>query len=364
MTLPHERILWATIARCEPVGAATIRRLRSAGFSAERVWQASEKTLSEIGFAEASCAYFVKWRQTFDVDRYARILEDQRIRVLLREDAEYPIALDTTHTPPEVLFLRGNPPPATVSIACVGTRRPSSYGQECVKRLLGPVATAGIPIISGLALGIDAIAHRVALEHGGYTCGVLGSGVDDASITPSSNLPLAQQILDAGGGILSEFGPGTPGFKQHFPIRNRVIAGIAQALVVIEATMDSGTMITARCAAEADRELLAVPGPIWSDYSMGTHHLIRSLGAAICAEAQDIFNALALDRVQVCQVSQTALPITPDERSLLSFLRRPVTVDELARSADWPIGRIHQALSMLELKQFVKRIDALTWAKI
>ncbi len=353
MTLPQipkkQRLLWGAIASCEGVGAGTIRRFLTHNLSPEDVWRASRKTLEEIGTGEALISRFLSWRQTFDIAAFENRLAQESIALVLKSDPTYPLALKTIHSPPEVLFVRGSLPPPVPSIAVVGTRSPTKYGLELLPKLLETVLQAGIPLISGLALGTDGQAHELALTHKSYTCAVLGSGVDNASIYPSHHKNLAARILESGGCLLSEFPPGTKPRPEYFPIRNRIIAGLVQAVVVIEAALDSGTLITARSALEEGREVLAVPGSIWSDKSAGTHHLIRA-GARLCANADDIFQALNFDRVESCANAQKALPLTPDERVLYEELTSPRAADELSRHIEWSIGRVNQALSMLAVR--------------
>ncbi len=363
MTLQqNHRLLWGAIASCDGVGSATLRRFLTHSTNPEDLWRASSKTLEGTGAGSDLIRRFVRARATFDVAQFEDQLVQADVRILLRTDSDYPIALKTIYDPPEVLFVRGALPPPLPSIAVVGTRRPTDYGRQAIRRLIEPVVRAGIPIISGLALGTDAYAHEVALEHQGYTCAVLGSGVDETSIYPSRNKELAARILSQGGCVLSEFPLGTDPRPGYFPIRNRIIAGLVKAVVVIEAALDSGTLITARSALEEGREVLAVPGSIWSDVSTGTHQLLRS-GARLCADANDIFEALNVDRVESCAQAQLVLPLTPDEQSLFEELTSPQTADELSRRGDWSIGRISQALSMLELKQLVVRLPNQTWGR-
>lgn len=363
MTLPNQRLLWGAIASCEAIGAGTIRRFQKHQLDAETVWNASPKSLRDIHVGEAGVRKFCQFREQFDFTQFEEQLAQDAIRIVLRNDKDYPISLTTIHDPPEVLFVRGNLPNTNTCIAVVGTRKPSEYGLQSLKRLIAPVIHAGIPIISGMALGTDAFAHELALEMNGYTCAVLGSGIDDASLYPPRNRPLGQRIIQGGGGLVSEFPPGTKPRREYFPIRNRIIAGLVRAVVVIEAALDSGTLITAGIANENGREVLAVPGSIWSDLSAGTHKLIQT-GSRLCRDAQDIFDALALDRVETCAKTQESLPLTPDERSLFEELRVPQTADELVHSTDWSIGRVQQALSLLELKQLAIRLESQLWGRI
>lgn len=363
MTLsPIQRLLWGAIASCEGIGAGTIRRLLEQKATAEDVWYGSRELYARAGLSELLQQRLHTWRLRFNLEKFEEQLVTEGIRIVVRGDEEYPIPLTTIFDPPEVLFVRGTLPPAVPCIAVVGTRAPTEYGTQVLERLLAPVVDQGVPVISGLAWGTDGNAHALALAHKAYTCAVLGSGVDAETIYPAHNKGLAKQILEQGGGILSESPPGRKPRPESFPVRNRIIAGMVQAVVVVEAATDSGTLITATAALEAGREVLAVPGSIWSDKSAGTHQLIRC-GARLCADSRDIFDALHLDRVETCTQAQLDLPLSGDERALYEQLAAPQTADELTRLIDWSIGRINQALSMLELKQLVVRLPNQTWGR-
>lgn len=358
----HQRLLWGAIASCEGIGPLTIRRCLNHKQTSEDLWKGPRSLFAEIGMSELIQQRFDAWRTSFDVDQFAHTLEKEEIRIVLRSDEDYPLPLTRIYDPPEVFFVRGTMPPAVPCIAVIGTRAPTDYGVKALPRLLDPVLARGIPLISGLAWGMDGLAHALALAHNAYTCGVLGSGVDARTLHPRRNKILSDQILAHGGGIISESPPGRRPRPEAFPIRNRIIAGMVQAVVVIEAATNSGTLITAKAALDGGREVLAVPGSIWADKSVGTHQLIRS-GARLCADANDIFDALNLDRPETCVQAQLNLPLTSDEKSLYEQLIAPQTADELSRLIDWSIGRINQALSMLELKQLVMRLPSQEWGR-
>ena len=209
MTLPNQRLIWGAIASCEAIGAGTIRRFQKHKLDAETVWHASPRRLREIQMGEAGIRTFCRFREHFNFIEFEKRLEQNGIRIVLRTDKDYPISLTTIHDPPEVLFVRGVLPKTNTCVAVIGTRKPSEYGVQSLKRLIAPVISAGIPIISGMALGTDALAHELALEMNAYTCAVLGSGVDETSLYPPRNRPLGRRIIEQGGGLISEFPPGT-----------------------------------------------------------------------------------------------------------------------------------------------------------
>ena len=269
------------------------------------------------------------------------------IRELARDS--YPGALNHIPDPPERLWAAGAfAPPGTKHLAVVGSRALSSYGREACMKLITGLAGYPISIVSGLALGADAAAHRAALSAGLHTIAVPGSGITDPSISPRSNLGLARDILAAGGALLSEHEGDYLPQAYDFPSRNCIMAGIADAVLVIEAGERSGTLITARLAGEYNRDLLVVPHRIGDPHGYGAH-LFARLGAAVVTEPLHILEALGIPpRSEGARASLPAL--AGDERILYELLEEPRARDELVRGANLPGGRALAALVMLELK--------------
>lgn len=239
----------------------------------------------------------------------------------------------------------------------------TSYGVRVLQELLPPAIAHGFGIISGLALGIDGTAHRITLDHHGYTLGILGTGIENASIYPRSHLSLATRILAEGGGLLSEFPPGTEGLPHHFPLRNRLIAAAGMATVVIEADVDSGSLITARAALDLGKDVFAVPGSIFSSASQGTHALL-SQGAHPCVSVAALIDAIALDRPVLADAVAMTLPDDPFARAILETLTEPLTTDTLAERLDRPVPDVLAALALLELDSRVASPDRLTWIRL
>ncbi len=217
-------------------------------------------------------------------------MQKHGITLVAYGEATYPGLLNEIGSPPFVLYCRGNIRLNTFPLAVIGSRKVSEYGSEVIENLISGLAGLPISIISGLALGADAEAHSAALRHGLHTVGILGSGVDDASIYPRSHINLAQKILDAGGALISEQPPGTLARPEFFPMRNRIIAGMSRAVLVIEAAAKSGTLITANAALESGRDVWAVPGSIFSALSISTNQLI-SKGASVAQSAESMIDA-------------------------------------------------------------------------
>ncbi len=284
------------------------------------------------------------------------------IEYIEQADPRFPALLRQISRPPDGLFVRGALDDHQPCISIVGTRKNTSYGKRVVDLLVPELARAGFAIISGMALGIDGLVHRAALDAGGKTIAVLGTGIDDDSLYPRAHTNLAYEIMDSGGAVVSEFVAGTPSRKEHFPIRNRIIAGWSLATIVIEGSPDSGSLITAKLALDFDREVLAVPGSIWSDTSRGCHVLIKA-GARLCESPQDVFDAIQLDRPAQISETRKLLPLTPDESRLLQTITRPLHVDELVLESGLDSAKIGAALSILELKGYASHLGGQIWAR-
>jgi len=220
-------------------------------------------------------------------------MNKENIKKITLSDSNYPRLLKEISDPPQVLYLKGEiKKEDETAIAIVGTRNYTSYGKRIAEEITSDLVERGITIISGLAKGIDTFVHKTALEKGGRTIAVLGSGIDLKSLYPASNRGLAEKIIN-NGAILSEYPPGTRAKKYFFPQRNRIISGLSLGVIVVEAPHKSGALITANCALEQNREVFAVPGPVYSSSSEGTNRLIQS-GAKLTMNANDVLEELNL----------------------------------------------------------------------
>ncbi len=267
--------------------------------------------------------------------------------------ADYPEQLREIPDVPASLWLRGTmPPPQHKYLAVVGSRALSSYGREAATSLISGLAGYPISIISGLALGADAAAHRAALNAGLHTISFPGSGISDAAIAPRTNLGLAKDILASGGALLSEYSPETEAAPWRFPERNRLMVGISHAVLVIEAGDRSGTLITARLAGEYNRDLLCIPHRIGDTHGYGAHLFIR-LGAALVSEPAHILEALGISTNKP-QPSQERLSLTGNEKIVYDTLLEPLSRDDLIRQSKLFSGDALTALVMLELRGILK----------
>jgi DNA processing protein len=293
------------------------------------------------------------------------------IAVITRACDEYPAQLAAVPSAPETLYVRGSlVADDALAVAIVGSRRATPYGLEVAERLGAALGARGVTVVSGLARGIDSAAHRGALDAGGRTIAVLGSGVD--VIYPPENRRLAGRIVEAGA-VVSQFAPGTRPLPYHFPERNRVIAGLALAVVVVEAAEKSGALITAGFAAELGREVLAIPGRVNSLESRGAHRLIQD-GAALVQDADEVIAALPA-RWQACVKRPTdtdtrggrapaALVERGDSGRVLTALGEdPVSIDEVIERSGLAAGRATALLLELELAGRVRQLDGKRFAR-
>ena len=273
------------------------------------------------------------------------------IRELAKD--EWPKKLLEIPQPPERLWLRGALPPAGHKLlAVVGSRAMTRYGQEACERLITGLASYPISIVSGLALGIDTCAHRAALFAGLHTLAVPGSGLDDSILYPRTNRPFAKQLLEKGGGMISEYPPDTPSHVRYFPERNRIMVGLADAVLIIEAGEKSGTLITARLASEYNRDLLCIPHRIADPHAFGPHLFIR-LGAALVSDSLHILEALGIPPREADE--RGAAPELEDtELAVWEMLAEPHTRDEILRDASDDAGVILTTLVSLELRGLIK----------
>ena len=272
-------------------------------------------------------------------------------------DPSYPASLARIHVPPKDLYYLGKAPvDLGVSVAVVGSRRPTAYGIAVTKQLSEELARRGVTIISGLALGVDALAHQAALKAGGRTIAVMPGGLD--RIYPATNHKLARDILVQGGTLLSEYPVGMPAAKHHFIARNRIVAGLADAILVTEAAEKSGTLITVRYGLEQGKTILSVPGNITSVLSKGTNNLIRT-GATPVTEVIDILHAMGLEDTMA---DHEPVIMNADEQVIVDLLRQGITHQEdLLGQSNLPVTAFNTTLTMLEITGRIESIGQGQW---
>ena len=349
------------------VGPATLRLLGSHFASFETAWHASTDMLAEAGLHPKARDAILQKKSFVDPDREMEKLIQSHIWVIAEKDAEYPRMLKEIPNPPAILYGQGGDITSFSSLftdhhalGVVGTRRPTPYGIESTKTFIPELIQAGFTIISGLATGIDTMAHRAALEAGGRTVAVIGSGLEEKNLFPSENIPLARRIKESGNMIISEYAPDTPPLKEHFPQRNRIISGLSRGVFVVEAREKSGALITARFALEQNREVFALPGSIFSPTAKGTNALIQQ-GAKLVSSPRDILEEFGIDPVVAWRAHN---PISEKEQNLFHLLAEPVDIDTLKMKTGLDTPTLITLLSMLELKGVIRNLGADTYQAI
>jgi DNA processing protein len=267
---------------------------------------------------------------------------------------EFPKPLLEIPQPPKILYIRGKLPPKDfVYLAVVGSRKHTSYGRDICEKLIRGLKGYPIVIVSGLALGIDSIAHKAALANRLTTLAMPGSGLDDKAIYPRNNVGLADEIVKSGGCLLSEFPPDMKAELYTFPQRNRLMAGISRATLVIEAAEKSGTLITARMALDYNRDVLVVPGSVFSEVSTGTNKLIRQ-GATPVTNSIELLDALGFQIEKVYEDPKYKYAdCSPEEKKIIEILREPTERDELIRMIGMPTAKANALLSIMEIKELI-----------
>lgn len=326
--------------------------------SVEAVWQAQRKTLiTELSWKEDLADAFCMWREELDTKKIEKILAQEGITVITKTDSSYPPLLQTIYDPPFCLFVRGTLDLSDAyPLAVVGTRKCTPYGRQVTEELVSGLVHHGMTIVSGLALGIDAIAHETTLRGHGRTIAVLGSGINDRHVYPAVHRGLANKIVADGGAVISEFPPGTLPSKFTFPRRNRIISGLSLGTLVVEATEKSGALITSSCALEHGREVFAVPHPITTETGTGPNKLIKE-GAHMVTSTEDIIDALHLKELELFSQNTKVIPDTPIEASILEHLsREPLHIDELVKQSGLTSKDASSTLTLMEMKGKIRNI--------
>jgi len=352
---------WLGFNLVKGIGPAKIQAMLDYFGDLATAWQAAEAQLERIGIDRRARQALLEARATLDLDQYQARVEEAGYRVLTWDMDHYPRYLREIPAAPPVLYVAGEVQVVDEwAVAVVGTRRLTAYGRQVTRELVAGLARNNVTVVSGLARGIDGIAHKTALEMGGRTIAVLGSGVN--CIYPPEHRKLAQQIVtEKRGAIISEYALDTPPDAKNFPPRNRIISGLTLGTIVIEAGERSGALITADFALEQNREVFAVPGNITSRASKGTNRLIQQ-GAKLVTGVTDVLEELNLTMVPQQVAVQMALPESAEEAALLQHLSpQPTHVDELSRASGLPSAEVSSTLTMMELKGMVQQVGGMRY---
>lgn len=327
-------------------------------------WQAHHKEILELGIPKNVVDSLTEIRQKLDPEGYAQKIKDSGISWLTIFDENYPKHLKEIYDPPIVLYYKGEILPVDEqAVAVVGTRKITSYGRLVTGKLTQGLVESGLTIVSGLARGVDTKAHQTALENHGRTLAVLGGGLN--KIFPAENYRLAQEITDGGGAVLSEFPPDHPPLPGNFPARNRIISGLSLAVLITEASEDSGSLITAKLALEQGREVFAVPGPITSELSKGPASLIKQ-GARLVTDAEEIIEELGLKRIkqQKFRVRDSVKLTELEQKVIECITNEGKHIDEISRSLNLPIATVSATLIKMEIAGLVENLGGGNYTKI
>ncbi len=341
------------------IGRVKLSLLESYFGDLERAWQASPTQLKAANLDAKAADSLAKVRSALDLDQEEGKLARYNVKALALDDPAYPPRLKEIYDYPPLLYVRGEILPEDESaVAVVGTRRPTMYGKQAAEEITADLARSKITIVSGLAAGVDSVAHRAALQAGGRTIAVAACGLD--LVYPGSHVALARQIMERGA-LVSEFALGTKPKAEHFPQRNRIISGMSLGVLVVEADDHSGALITARKALEHNRDVFAIPGSIYSQMSRGTNRLIQD-GAKMVLTPADILEELNLN-MAVRQIEMKNLvAITDTEAQVLGYLtKEAMHVDELCHCSGLPAATITGTLALLELKGLARHMGSMNY---
>jgi DNA processing protein len=358
----NDKRYWIGFNLVKGIGAVRLQALRDHFGDLSVAWQAPVDALQAAGLSQKLAERVAQARTGVDLDACLERYAAKGIKILTWDDEDYPKRLREIDQPPPVLYVRGELiAEDTWAVAVVGTRRVSAYGRQVTEEVGSQLAANGVTIISGLARGVDAISHQSALNAGGRTIAVLGCGVD--RIYPPENAQLAGKIISSGA-IISDYAPGTPPDASNFPPRNRIISGLAMAVIVVEAGETSGALITAQFAVDQGRDVFAVPGNIFALQSKGTNRLI-SQGAYPVLSAKDLLEALNLTRNTEQRTVRKVMPGNDVEIQLMKILgHEPLHMDEIRNQSGLPIERVSAALVMMELKGLVRQVGGMNYVAV
>jgi DNA processing protein len=375
---------WVALHRISGLGPVRFGKLEARFGSLEEAWRASGADLAAAGLDSGTVREVLEERPQIDPDAEMEALYRADVRPIHRRSPAYPAPLAESHDAPSVIYLRGTLTAADQrTVAVVGTRGPTTYGKEMARRLSYDLAATGVTVVSGLARGIDGIAHLSALDAGGRTLAIMGGGLD--SIYPPEHTELAGRIAGQGA-VISEYPLGMRPRAEHFPRRNRIISGLALGVVVVESDMDGGAMLTVKWALDQDREVFAVPGSVLSPKSAGPNWLIQQ-GAKLVATVQDILEELNISvlRHPAVTADRETVPVdftdsvgtavggdgrvldsgvtkdVAEGRVLAALAAGPMHVDDVTRAVGLPAAAVSSALAILELRGLVHQTGPLQY---
>jgi len=352
------------ISKINKIGPSTLRRLLNYYPDPQAIWEASHDSLLATKLNENLINEFVIKRKQINPDSEIENLQKENVKTVSSFDINYPRLLKEIHNHPFLLYYKGDLNNISEeTIAVVGSRKITNYGRQVTERIVEELVAQDVSIVSGLALGVDSVAHISAIKSNKKTIAVLGSGLDRQNLYPASNRGLAEEIVEKKGLIISEYPLSTLPLKHNFPMRNRIISGLSLGTLVIEAGESSGALITSKFALEQNREVFAIPGNINQPMSVGTNNLIKQ-GAKLVQSAQDIFEELNIKQIKEFHHNQTINPDSKEEAEILKQLSNEQKhINELVKSSDFNITQVNSTLMLLEMKGLVKNLGNNTYIK-
>ncbi|MEK7680526.1 MAG: DNA-processing protein DprA [Patescibacteria group bacterium] len=352
----------AALAHFPKITYARYRKLAAYFSDLKNLWDAEFTELVQTGLEEEIAHEFLSWREHNPVEQLLERLELARVKTVSLDEPEYPALLKEINDPPHTLFIRGNfSNDAKPALGVVGTRKMSNYGKLACQEIVAPLARQRIKIISGLALGIDGVAHQTALENDGVTIAVLGGGVDKTTVHPTSHQFLAEKIIEKGGAVISEYPPGFQPMPYTFPARNRIIAGLSLGTLVVEAPEQSGALITAKFALDYNREIFAIPHPINTANGVGCNNLLK-LGARLVSSATDIFETLSLGGFDQLAINIGPKPASSTEAVILSLVsKEPKHIDSIIKESGLESPTVNSAITMMEIKGMIRNLGGMNY---
>ncbi len=362
--IPGDEKYWLAFSRVRQIGVVRIRRLFDYFGSLQNAWEARAGDLMSAGLEPKLTERLLNFRPTFDPDEELARLEGLGIAVVTLDGPGYPDRLTQIEQPPPVLYLKGSVEEADrLALAVIGTRRATTYGKQATNRICLELAQQGVTIVSGLARGIDTFAHQAALEAGGRTLAVLGCGLD--IIYPAENKSLAARVAE-NGAVISEYPPGTQPEAINFPVRNRIVSGLSMGVFVVESAEAGGALNTVEHANQQGRDVFALPGSIFNQFSAGTNKLIRQ-GAKLVSSASEIMEELQPGRLFDIQEARAELAHTGDnaaEGAILRVLRQagqPLHIDEVCNECGLPMPEVTSVVVMMELKGMIQNMGGMRY---
>ncbi len=354
----------ALLAHFPKITYPRYKKLTARFLNLASLWEAELEEITAAGLDAAIADEFIRWREATDSEKIFQTLEKEGISTVSIGQAAYPKLLGEINDPPHTLFIRGSLTSLDRSpaVAIVGTRKATGYGKQVCEQLARELAEQGVVVVSGLALGIDGVAHEAVLRAKAPTIAVLGSGVNKENITPTIHQRLAERIIECGGAVVSEYPPGFAPTAYSFPARNRIIAGLTLGTLVIEAPLESGALITARAALDYNRDVFAVPHALMNINGEGCNKLIAQ-GALLVTKGTDIIEALQLKHLSnPIPNKQRPLPDSPVEAAIVQVLsHEPTHIDLIIKNTALPSQAVNGSLVLMEMKGLVKNVGGMMY---